>query len=100
MALRRAPSALRRPISRVRSVTDTNMMFITPTPPIASVSTPMNVSTIFRPKNDRSDDLLRLGGAEDLHRPFVGRVEPRRAAQHLPHLRQSLRASSVGRSPG
>ena len=37
------------PISRVRSVTDTNMMFITPTPPMASVSTPMNPSTSFRP---------------------------------------------------
>ncbi len=28
-----APMALRMPISRVRSVTDTNMMFMTPTPP-------------------------------------------------------------------
>ncbi len=28
-----APSALRRPISRTRSVTDTSMMFITPMPP-------------------------------------------------------------------
>ncbi len=28
-----APMALRMPISRVRSVTDTSMMFITPTPP-------------------------------------------------------------------
>ena len=44
-----APSALRTPISRVRSCTLTNMMFMMPTPPIASVSTPMNVSTIFRP---------------------------------------------------
>ena len=33
----RAPIALRRPISRVRSVTETSMMFITPTPPTASV---------------------------------------------------------------
>ncbi len=37
------------PISRVRSVTDTNMMFMMPTPPMASVSTPMNVSTTLRP---------------------------------------------------
>ena len=29
----RAPMALRTPISRVRSVTDTSMMFMTPTPP-------------------------------------------------------------------
>ena len=33
MFLRVAPSALRTPISRVRSVTLTSMMFITPTPP-------------------------------------------------------------------
>ena len=31
--LRVAPKALRKPISRVRSVTDTSMMFITPIPP-------------------------------------------------------------------
>jgi hypothetical protein len=45
MCLRRAPIALRTPISRVRSCTDTSMMFITPTPPIISVSDPMNTST-------------------------------------------------------
>ena len=31
-----APSALRSPISRIRSVTDTSMMFITPMPPTSS----------------------------------------------------------------
>ena len=33
MSRLRAPMALRTPISRVRSVTETSMMFITPTPP-------------------------------------------------------------------
>ena len=33
MSRRCAPSALRTPISRVRSVTETSMMFMTPTPP-------------------------------------------------------------------
>ncbi len=33
MSLRRAPMALRTPISRVRSVTETSMIFITPMPP-------------------------------------------------------------------
>ena len=33
ISLRRAPMALRTPISRVRSVTETSMMFITPMPP-------------------------------------------------------------------
>ena len=36
MSLRRAPTALRIPISRVRSVTETSMMFITPIPPTSS----------------------------------------------------------------
>ena len=33
MSRRLAPRALRTPISRVRSVTETSMMFMTPTPP-------------------------------------------------------------------
>ena len=36
MSPRRAPMALRMPIARVRSVTDTSMMFITPIPPTSS----------------------------------------------------------------
>ncbi len=36
MSPRRAPMALRMPISRVRSVTLTSMMFITPIPPTSS----------------------------------------------------------------
>ena len=36
MSRRRAPSALRMPISRVRSVTDTSMMFMITMPPTSS----------------------------------------------------------------
>ena len=36
MSLDRAPTAIRRPISRVRSVTLTSMMFMIPTPPTIS----------------------------------------------------------------
>ena len=36
MSERRAPSARRTPISRVRSVTDTSMMFMIPMPPTSS----------------------------------------------------------------
>jgi len=36
MRLGRAPSALRSPISRILSVTDTSMMFMTPIPPTSS----------------------------------------------------------------
>ena len=55
---RRAPSALRSPISRVRSVTATSMMFITPMPPtrsekahmirLAAVTVPASVSNVSR----------------------------------------------------
>ena len=38
-----APSALRTPISRVRSLTATSMMFITPMPPRPSVTSPTTV---------------------------------------------------------
>jgi hypothetical protein len=36
MSLRRAPSALRTPISRVRSVTETSMIFMITMPPTTS----------------------------------------------------------------
>ena len=36
MSCRRAPTALRMPISRVRSVTETSMMFMIPMPPTTS----------------------------------------------------------------
>src|SRR4029434_10442 len=36
MCRRRAPTAMRRPISRVRSVTDTSMMFMMPMPPTSN----------------------------------------------------------------
>ena len=43
MRRRRAPNARRRPISLVRSVTDTSMMFITPIPPISSAIAQMPI---------------------------------------------------------
>ncbi len=45
MLARVAPTALRTPISFVRSVTETSMMFITPMPPIISATKEMAVST-------------------------------------------------------
>ena len=41
-----APSALRMPISRVRSVTETIMMFMMPMPPTSSEMAAMVVSTV------------------------------------------------------
>ena len=47
MALLRAPSALRVPISRVRSVTLTSMMFMTPMPPTSSEIAAMTTIAIW-----------------------------------------------------
>ena len=41
-----APTAMRRPISRVRSVTDTSMMFMMPMPPTSSETAAMAVSSV------------------------------------------------------
>ena len=41
MSRRRPPSAMRMPISRVRSVTDTSMMFMMPMPPTRSATEEM-----------------------------------------------------------
>ena len=73
-----APIALRMPISRVRSVTETNMMFMTPTPPTksempvttmpTSSTTPMtllNVSTQRVHLVDR--EVVLLAGRELAH---------------------------------
>src|SRR5260370_38851928 len=60
MYRRCAPSAFCTPISRVRWVTETSMMFIRPTPPIPSVSVPMKPIRIFSPRvNDF--ELVDLG---------------------------------------
>ena len=45
MSRRRAPRALRTPISRVRSVTLTSMMFMTPMPPTRRPRAEMEVET-------------------------------------------------------
>jgi hypothetical protein len=46
MSRRLAPRALRMPISRVRSVTDTSMMFMTPTPPTTRPMQEMAIMTM------------------------------------------------------
>ena len=52
----RAPTAMRRPISRVRSVTETSMIFMMPTPPTTSemAATTSNKASI----NSEADDIV------------------------------------------
>ena len=45
MSRRRAPTDLRMPISRVRSVTETSMMFMMPMPPTSSDTAAMPLIT-------------------------------------------------------
>ena len=78
MSLRRAPIALRTPISRVRSVTETSMMFITPMPP---TNNPIEEITTITSAYG-TDDLAELpdqgfgtGDAEILR---IGGYAPRR----------------------
>ena len=57
ISLRRAPMALRTPISRVRSVTETSMMFMTPMPP---TSRPMERDH-HHDQRHCADNLVKLG---------------------------------------
>ncbi len=91
---RRAPIALRTPISRVRCVTDISMMFITPTPP---TSKPIELTTAVSSATEPviclnwSGDFLRRGHAE-IFRRRIGHVA--RAAQDRADFVLGLRHSS------
>ena len=54
-----APSALRSPISRIRSVTETSMMFMTPIPPTS------NEMAAMLAEQDREDARRRRRGVDD-----------------------------------
>ena len=54
MSRPRAPTAMRRPISRVRSVTDTSMMFMMPMPPTRSETEAIAASRYVITREDSS----------------------------------------------
>ena len=56
MSRPRAPTAMRRPISRVRSVTETSMMFMMPMPPTSSETDAMAASRIVSTREAASCD--------------------------------------------
>ena len=65
MSLWRAPSDLRRPISRVRSVTETSMMFMMTMPPTTSEMEAMRMVTpkkapLSLPQIERNDWLVSI----------------------------------------
>src|SRR5215471_16149548 len=77
---RRAPTAFRRPISPVRSVTETSIMFITPIPPTSrprlatptsSIETPPAAQQLARFDHSGVDLFGRGGEAEELEELFL-----------------------------
>src|SRR5216684_3379606 len=80
MSLRRAPIALRTPISRVRSVTDTSMMFITPIPPTIKPTEEITTIAMAMPPNPQCVGHLvhgflhhaRFGDGQQIHVLRVG----------------------------
>ena len=86
MSRGRAPTALRRPISRVRSRTETSMMLETPTPPTSSEMPAMAASTpVSTPEDvaEHAEDLLLGDRAELGVRVPVGQLgdDPARRAR-------------------
>ena len=83
---RRAPNARRTPISRVRSVTATNMMFITPMPPTSSVIRPIAIAT----PNSADVSSLKILTSSDWRLienvSAVSGASPRDAAKHFDDL--------------
>ena len=66
MSLASAPTAIRRPISRVRSVTDTSMMFMIPTPPTSSETAAIGHSQAGQHGDDFFQGVGDLGHVVDV----------------------------------
>ena len=81
-----APSALRRPISRIRSVTDTSMMFITPMPPTSREMPAMPPSRMVRVRSTEVavETQRLLGGDGEVGVGGVWRCRAGRAARRRP----------------
>ena len=94
MSRPRAPTAMRRPISRVRSVTDTSMMFMMPMPPTTSDTDAIAASRMRQHLRAR---LLRgehLGEVADEEVVLLVRLQLVALAQEVAH--QLLGVRDVG----
>ncbi len=99
--LRRAPTALRMPISRVRSVTETSMMFITPIPPTSSeiaATSPSRVVNTF----ELAVEAWRIELWLTTLKLAVGRAGARRVdlVEDVRSPRSARRSARRARSPG
>ncbi len=95
----RAPTAMRRPISRVRSVTETSMMFMMPMPPTAS-DTPATAASSQRQRARarlaRRRDILEIADGEIV---FLVRLQPVALAQQRLHVGLGSPPGSRRRAP-
>ena len=100
-ARRLAPSALRRPISRVRSVTATSMMFMIPIPATTSAMMPMTKPAILTPRLILLNCVIRLALLKKSKLSSLARLDAPLAPQHLARLLDRVghaaRASSRAR---
>ena len=89
---------MRRPISRVRSVTETSMMFMIPMPPTSSETDAMAASSIVSTREEASWRLEDLGQVAEVEVVLLVGLEAMALAQQLPDL--VLRFLHDGRRPG
>ena len=101
MSLGPAPTAMRRPISRIRSVTDTSMMFMMPMPPTISemLATAPSSSDMMRVVcGARGDDFGDVAHAEIVLRAGLDLVALAQQRFHLLlHVGQVLGAANAQR---
>jgi len=90
IARRRAPSALRTPISRVRSVTETSITFMMMMPPTTSVMLTMPIRDMKIPRESFSQNVRNCSAVEMLKLSFAPGRSPRR-------VRRIVDASSIAR---
>ena len=81
-----APMALRTPISRVRSVTETSMMFMTPTPPTSRPTLETANMKMTRPAVICAQKARMRIGAEDGEVVVLLDADATALAQQRPHL--------------
>ena len=90
MLKRVAPSALRMPISRVRSVTDTSMMFMMPMPPTSSDTAAMPESRYVMTSRRLLRRRQNVGLIADLEIVRRALPNPVLAAQHALDVRHRV----------
>ena len=85
MSRPRAPTAMRRPISRVRSVTETSMMFMMPMPPTSSETEATAASSMASTLRRFLLRLEHLGQVAHVEVVFLAGLQAVALAQQFAH---------------